>query len=35
MAALPPRSLVVVAVPDHLHYPVIRYALEHDQHVSR
>ncbi len=33
IAALPPRSLVVVAVPDHFHYPVIRLALEHDQHV--
>ena len=33
IAALPPRSLVVVAVPDHFHYPVIREALEHDQHV--
>ena len=33
IAALPPRNLVVVAVPDHFHYPVIRAALEHDQHV--
>jgi len=33
IAALPPRNLVVVAVPDHLHEPVIRAALEHDQHV--
>ena len=33
IAALPPQSLVVVAVPDHLHYTVIRFALEHDQHV--
>ena len=33
IAALPPRNLVVVAVPDHFHYPVIRLALEHDQHV--
>ena len=24
IAALPPRNLVVVAVPDHFHYPVIR-----------
>jgi D-galacturonate reductase len=30
---LAPRNLVVVAVPDHLHGSVIRYALEHDQHV--
>jgi D-galacturonate reductase len=33
IAAMPPRNLVVVAVPDQLHYPVIRCALEHDQHV--
>ncbi|MBN2579015.1 MAG: Gfo/Idh/MocA family oxidoreductase [Pirellulales bacterium] len=33
IAALPPRNLVVVAVPDQFHYPVIREALEHDQHV--
>jgi predicted dehydrogenase len=33
IAALPPRNLVVVAVPDHFHDPVIRAALEHDQHV--
>ncbi len=33
IAALPPGNLVVVAVPDHLHDPVIRVALEHDQHV--
>ena len=33
IAALPPQSLVVVAVPDHFHYPVIRAALEHNQHV--
>ena len=33
IAALPPHNLVVVAVPDHFHDPVIRVALEHDQHV--
>ncbi len=33
IASLPPRNLVVVAVPDHFHDPVIRTALEHDQHV--
>jgi len=33
IAALAPRQLVVVAVPDHVHHPVIREALEHDQHV--
>jgi len=30
---LPPRNLVVVAVPDHLHDMVIREAIERDQHV--
>lgn len=33
IASLPPRSLVVVAVPDQFHYTVIRAALEQDQHV--
>ena len=33
IAALPPRQMVVVAVPDPLHYPIIKAALEHDQHV--
>ncbi len=33
IARLPPRSIVVVAVPDHLHYGVILEALRHDQHV--
>ncbi len=33
IAALPPRSIVVVAVPDQLHYEVIMEALRHDQHV--
>ena len=33
IAALPPRNLVVVAVPDQFHYPVIKSALEHNQHV--
>jgi D-galacturonate reductase len=33
IALLPPDNLVVVAVPDHLHGPVIRVALEHHQHV--
>lgn len=28
-----PRNIVVTAVPDQLHYPMIKYALEHDQHV--
>jgi D-galacturonate reductase len=31
--ALPPRSMVVVAVPDQFHYPVIKEALAADQHI--
>jgi predicted dehydrogenase len=30
---MPPRNIVVVAVPDHLHFEVILAALAHDQHV--
>jgi len=33
IASLGPGNLVVVAVPDHFHAPVIRAALEHGQHV--
>jgi predicted dehydrogenase len=33
IASLEPHNLVVVAVPDHFHDPVIRAALERDQHV--
>ena len=33
LAKAPPRHLAVVAVPDQLHYGVIKAALEHDQHV--
>ena len=33
IAALPPRNLVVVAVPDHVHGRVIHTALANDQHV--
>jgi len=33
IAALPPRNCVVVAVPDQLHYQVLKVALEHNQHV--
>jgi len=33
LAALPPRQIVVVAVPDQLHYPVVMAALECNQHV--
>jgi D-galacturonate reductase len=30
---MPPRNIVVVAVPDHLHFDVIMTALQHNQHV--
>jgi D-galacturonate reductase len=30
---MPPRQIVVAAVPDQLHFDVIMTALEHDQHV--
>lgn len=33
IAALPPRQLVVTAIPDHLHYEAILCALRHEQHV--
>jgi hypothetical protein len=33
VASLPPRQLVVVAVPDHFHGPVIETALDANQHV--
>jgi len=33
LASQPPRQLAVVATPDHLHYPIIKAALENDQHV--
>src|SRR6476646_553512 len=33
IAQLPPRQIVVVAVPDPLHFDVIMEALRHDQHV--
>ena len=33
IGSLAPYNLVVAAVPDHFHDPVIRAALEHDQHV--
>src|SRR5258707_7677959 len=32
IARLPPRQIVVVAVPDQLHFEVIMTALRHDQH---
>lgn len=30
---MPSRNVVIAAVPDQLHYSVIKFALEHDQHV--
>ncbi len=33
IASLPPRQLVVTAIPDHLHCEAILCALRHDQHV--
>lgn len=33
ISQLPPRQIVVVAVPDQLHYDTIMTALRHDQHV--
>jgi D-galacturonate reductase len=33
IAALPQHSLVVVAIPDQLHYDAVMCALRHDQHV--
>lgn len=33
IAAMTPGNLVVVAIPDNLHYSVVMHALEHDQNV--
>lgn len=33
IAKLPPRQIVVAAVPDPLHFEVVMTAIEHDQHV--
>ncbi len=33
IAALPPHSLVIVAMPDQLHFEAVMTALRHDQHV--
>lgn len=33
IARMPPRNIVVAAVPDQLHFDVIMTALRHDQHV--
>ncbi len=33
LAAMPPRQIAVVAMPDNLHYEVVMEALKHNQHV--
>ena len=33
VAKLPPRQIVIAAVPDHLHFDVVMHALTHHQHV--
>ena len=33
IAGMAPGNMVVVAMPDNLHYSVVKYALEHDQNV--
>jgi len=33
IAGMKPRQIVVVAMPDQLHYPVIMEAIRHDQHI--
>ncbi len=33
VAAMAPGNMVVVAMPDHLHYVVVMHALQHDQNV--
>jgi D-galacturonate reductase len=33
IAKMKPRQIVIVAMPDHLHYPVVMEALKHNQHV--
>lgn len=33
IAAMEPGNMAVVAMPDHLHYPVVMHALRHDQNV--
>lgn len=33
ISKLPPHNIVVVAVPDQLHYGVLQVALEHNQHI--
>ena len=33
IAKIKPRQMVIVAMPDHLHYPVVMEALKNNQHV--
>jgi predicted dehydrogenase len=33
IAKMKPRQIVVVAMPDQLHYPVVMEALKHNQHI--
>ncbi len=33
IAGMKPRQIVVVAMPDQMHYPVIMEAIRHDQHI--
>ena len=33
LAGMKPRLMVIVAIPDHLHYPVVREALRNNQHI--
>src|SRR4051812_11469362 len=33
IARMPPRNIVVIAVPDQLHFDAVMTALRHDQHV--
>ena len=33
IAGMAPGNMVVVAMPDNLHYSVVKYALDHDQNV--
>ena len=33
VAGMKPRQLIIVAMPDQLHYPVVMEALRHDQHI--
>ncbi len=33
VAAMKPRQMVIVATPDEMHFEMVKFALEHDQHV--